>query len=65
MGRNRIWGPAYPRAYTRLERGEPEPWEVEEHRYEWAAPGTALSDTYEPVAGSFEHHASPGQRGIG
>ena len=23
-------GPAYPRAYTRLERGEPEPWEVEE-----------------------------------
>ena len=22
-------GPAYPRAYTRLERGEPEPWEVE------------------------------------
>ena len=28
-------GPAYPRAYTRLERGEPEPWEVEERRYEW------------------------------
>ena len=23
-------GPAYPRAYTRFERGEPEPWEVEE-----------------------------------
>ena len=28
-------GPAYPRAYMRLERGEPEPWEVEEQRYEW------------------------------
>ena len=28
-------GPAYPRAYTRLERGEPEPWEVEEQRYDW------------------------------
>ncbi len=31
-------GPAYPRAYMRLERGEPEPWEVEERRYEWEAP---------------------------
>ena len=29
-------GPAYPRAYTRLERGEPEPWEVEEQRYRLA-----------------------------
>ncbi len=25
-------GPAYPRGYMRLERGEPEPWEVEELR---------------------------------
>jgi len=40
-------GPAYPRAYTRLERGEPEPWEVEEQRYEWAAPRYAVSDTTE------------------
>ena len=31
-------GPAYPRAYMRLEHGEPEPWEVEELRYEWLAP---------------------------
>ena len=31
-------GPAYPRGYMRLEEGEPEPWEVEEQRYEWAAP---------------------------
>jgi hypothetical protein len=37
-------GPAYPRAYMRLERGEPEPWEVEECRYEWEAPRAALSD---------------------
>jgi hypothetical protein len=37
-------GPAYPRAYMRLERGEPEYWEVEEQRYEWAAPSEALSD---------------------
>jgi hypothetical protein len=40
-------GPAYPRAYTRLERGEPEPWEVEEQRYEWNAPIYSVSDTTE------------------
>jgi len=40
-------GPAYPRAYTRLERGDPEPWEVQERRYEWASPRTALSDEIE------------------
>jgi hypothetical protein len=40
-------GPAYPRAYTRLERGEPEPWEVEERRYEWAAPDYTVSDVTE------------------
>ena len=42
-------GPAYPRAYTRLERGEPEPWEVEENRYDWDPPRYALSDTTEPT----------------
>lgn len=36
-------GPAYPRAYTRLERGEPEPWEVEEKRYEWLSPEATIS----------------------
>jgi hypothetical protein len=36
-------GPAYPRAYTRLEKGEPEPWEVEEQRYAWRAPAYAVS----------------------
>lgn len=40
-------GPAYPRAYTRLERGEPEPWEVAEQRYEWLAPESAVSDVTE------------------
>lgn len=40
-------GPAYPRAYTRLERGEPEPWEKEEQRYEWLAPRSAVSDVTE------------------
>jgi hypothetical protein len=58
-------GPAYPRAYTRLERGEPEPWEVEEQRYEWSAPSSALSDevkstTEEGEAASQSHHGSGG-----
>ena len=42
-------GPAYPRAYTRLERGDPEPWEVREQRYAWAAPPEAVSDAVENV----------------
>lgn len=40
-------GPAYPRAYTRLERGEPEPWEVEEKRSQWLAPHYTVSDVTE------------------
>lgn len=40
-------GPAYPRAYTRLEGGQPEPWEVDEVRYEWEAPPNSLSDQFE------------------
>ena len=51
-------GPAYPRAYTRLERGEPEPWEVEEKRYDWLAPGDALSDEVESTA---HHHTEADQ----
>lgn len=42
-------GPAYPRAYMRLERGEPEPWEVEEWRYGWLAPSSCLSDSNTPT----------------
>lgn len=54
-------GPAYPRAYMRLEGGMPEPWEVDEQRYEWTAPPDSVSDVYEP-AGAREgsHHAQAG-----
>lgn len=54
-------GPAYPRAYTRMERGEPEPWEVEEQRYDWLAPTAAVSteiDTSDD--GDQSHHGSGG-----
>jgi hypothetical protein len=51
-------GPAYPRAYTRLERGEPEPWEVEETRYGWLAPEAAVSDEVESAA---HHHTEADQ----
>jgi Gluconate 2-dehydrogenase subunit 3 len=37
-------GPAYPRGYMRLENGQPEPWEVDEQRYEWSAPEECISD---------------------
>ncbi len=53
-------GPAYPRAYMRLERGEPEPWETAEQRYEWSAPPTCVSGKYELVAGRIEHYGTPG-----
>lgn len=56
-------GPAYPRAYMRLERGEPEPWEVVEQRYEWSAPEGSVSSEFSPVGGAHEHHATPGQGG--
>ena len=42
-------GPAYPRGYMRLHHGEPEPWEVREHPYEWDAPPLSLSDVYRPI----------------
>lgn len=55
-------GPAYPRAYMRLEGGMPEPWEVDEQRYEWSAPANSRSDVYEPeeMRGGMSH---PGQGG--
>lgn len=56
-------GPAYPRGYMRLERGEPEPWEVEEQRYAWEAPASSLSAHDELIAGTSEHRATPGQGG--
>ena len=42
-------GPAYPRAYTRLERGEAEPWEVNEQRYEWEPPSVSVSGKVHPM----------------
>jgi hypothetical protein len=47
-------GPAYPRAYTRLENGLPEPWEVDEQRYEWQAPASSLSGAYDQQAGATD-----------
>ena len=42
-------GPSYPRGYTRLEHGEPEPWEVREVRYAWSAPSDSVSDETDNV----------------
>ncbi|MFZ0817944.1 MAG: gluconate 2-dehydrogenase subunit 3 family protein [Candidatus Sulfotelmatobacter sp.] len=56
-------GPAYPRGYMRLEGGEPEPWEVNERRYVWAAPSGSPSAEFTPVGGSSEHKGSPAQGG--
>jgi hypothetical protein len=56
-------GPAYPRGYMRLEEGEPEPWEVEEQRYEWKAPADSISDVEELPASAKEHQVNPGQAG--
>jgi hypothetical protein len=44
-------GPAYPRAYMRLERGEAETWEVTEKRYDWKAPENSVSGEFEPMSG--------------
>jgi hypothetical protein len=54
-------GPAYPRAYTRLERGEPEPWEVEEQRYGWLPPISSVSGEVDPSGDEDQsHHGSGG-----
>ena len=50
-------GPAYPRGYMRLENGLPEPWEVNEQRYEWNVPVDSLSELDEQ--GAPPEHASP------
>lgn len=55
-------GPAYPRGYMRLENGQPEPWEVNEQRYEWEAPAGSLSDAYEPLGQTHATQPS-GQEG--
>jgi hypothetical protein len=56
-------GPAYPRAYMRLERGEAEPWEVEERRYEWCAPNDAVSDPSVEEITAHKGHPPAGQGG--
>lgn len=56
-------GPAYPRGYMRLENGEPEPWEVKERRYAWAAPPGSPSAKFEHVGEAADHKGSLGQGG--
>ena len=56
-------GPAYPRAYMRLENGQPEPWEKQEKRYEWAVADELGSNKYEFIAGQESQFGSPGQGG--
>jgi len=56
-------GPAYPRGYMRLEHGEPEPWEVEECRYEWDAPPVAVSDPEGPDIAAHSEDPPQGQGG--
>ena len=57
-------GPAYPRGYMRLDDGEPEPWEQEERRYDWAPPPAALSGAFSPVGRKAGPHTpTPGQEG--
>jgi hypothetical protein len=56
-------GPAYPRGYMRLEEGEPEPWEVNEQRYEWNAPADSISDAEQSHDSADEHQTRPGQAG--
>lgn len=54
-------GPAYPRGYMRLENGDPEPWEVDEHRYAWAPPpGSPSADTSQEES---EHGHKPAAGG--
>lgn len=55
-------GPAYPRGYMRLEEGEPEPWEVQEQPYVWAAPADTLSDA-EEMHGTGKEHQSGDEGG--
>lgn len=56
-------GPAYPRGYMRLERGEPEPWESEERRYEWEPPASCRSSSVEAVPLEEQRRAPPSQGG--
>jgi hypothetical protein len=56
-------GPAYPRGYMRLEEGEPEPWEVNEQRYDWEPPADSISNIEEMHGGGQGHQVHSGQEG--
>ena len=56
-------GPAYPRGYMRLEEGEPEPWEVDEQPYAWAAPADTLSNAEEPMGSGKQNDTPHGEGG--
>ena len=57
-------GPAYPRGYMRLTKGQPEPWEGNEARYDWEPPASARSGGYRPLGGSHPgRQQTPGQGG--
>jgi hypothetical protein len=56
-------GPAYPRGYMRLAEGEPEPWEVDEERYEWEPPADTVSGEEEQHGSGTEHQTHHGQGG--
>lgn len=52
-------GPAYPRAYMRLEGGQPEPWEKPEKRHDWTPSQSGVSDKFTLLAGMAEHLGGP------
>ena len=57
-------GPAYPRGYMRLEKGDPEPWEVAERRYAWSPPPRSLSGSFSPLGkAAGDSKPTPGQEG--
>lgn len=56
-------GPAYPRGYMRLERGEPEPWETRERRYEWSPPADSRSGAFTPLAEAGPCWPKPRRKG--
>lgn len=56
-------GPAYPRGYMRLEKGQPEPWEVDEVRLAWNPPADSLSELDLGVEAPPEHGSTQGHGG--
>jgi hypothetical protein len=64
LSQQAFWDEATRNVVMRLEGGKPEPWEVDEQRYEWEPPASSLSGTYTPVGGLRGHkQQTPGQEG--